>query len=429
MFTAPANNTHVSTTLNLRGLLILRSVGIVGQSLVIGVAIKWFEIPLPLSPLAIVLIALAAWNALTLWRVHHPKPVQDWEFFVQLLVDVMGLTGVLYFSGGATNPFAWFFLLPLTIAATVLPKTWVWTMAGITTACYSLLMLHYIPLHPAEISYAGGFKLHVFGMWFGFVLSAGLVAYFISGMANTLRERDRILAQAREQALRDERLIALGTLATGAAHELGTPLGTIAIVTGELEREYPAEKDRDLNEGLGIIRDQITRCKHALSVISASAGELRTESGKPVPVEDYLKQLVAEWRSQRPGINLQHHLQGKQPSPRILAENILNQALTNILNNAADASPECVELNAQWNTDELVIEINDCGPGLSAAASAAAGKDLFSTKKQGLGLGLFLAHASIERLGGDITLFNREESGVCTRIVLPLSGLATKTPT
>ena len=416
-----------STRLNLYRLFILRAIGIAGQLLVITVTVRWLEISLPLWPLAIIIGCLLVWNLFTWRRLMQASVITDSEFLLQLVVDVLALAGVLYFTGGATNPFTWIFLLPVIIAATVLPRAYAWGMAGLTIGCYSLLAWLYVPLHPAgmthlshEMNHGDNFAQHVFGMWFGFVVSAMMVAYFVSGMASTLRERDRVLARAREQALRDERLVALGTLAAGAAHELGTPLGTMSIVCSELEREYPAEIDSDLNSRLGIIRQQIARCKQALSVISASAGEVRAESGQTVPVRDYLEHLTEQWHQRRSDIKLILDLQGEHDAQRMIADRALYQALTNILDNAADASPEHVELKAQWDKSELVIEVNDRGEGLSAETHAHVGKNLFSTKQQGLGLGLFLAHASIERLGGNVMLFNRQGGGVCTRIILPL---------
>jgi two-component system sensor histidine kinase RegB len=317
------------------------------------------------------------------------------------------------------------------IAATVLPKSYVWSLTAFTVACYSLLLEFYLPLNPADhMHHDSGFTQHVFGMWFGFVFSAGLIATFVTNMASTLRERDRVLAQAREQALRDERLVALGTLAAGAAHELGTPLGTMAIVTDELIQDYPTEKDPALHDSLQLVRGQIDRCKDALSVISASAGELRADSGTALPVDDYLEQLIRQWRSERPDIAFHYQLEGETPVPQIMADRALGQALTNILNNAADASPHWVELSAQWTSQQLILEVNDQGSGLSEGASRKVGKTPYSTKEHGLGLGLFLAHSVIGRLGGEVMLFNRETSnndvqgGLCTRITLPLTGRA-----
>lgn len=410
-----------STQRNLRRLFLLRSLSIAVQMLVIFVALRWLTLPLPVGPLAAILITHTLWNGFTAWRAQQPRAVSDGEFFWQLLTDVLALSGVFYLTGGASNPFVGFYLLPLMIAATVLPKRFVWSMAGITIACYSLLMYIYMPLgHGHHMQQDAGFSQHVFGMWFSFVFSAGLVAHFVTNMASTLRDRDRVLAAAREQALRDERLVALGTLAAGAAHELGTPLNTMAIVTDELQQDYPPQKDAELHEQLSLISEQIDRCKQALSVISASAGEQRADAGAALPVDRYLQQLLQHWQQERPGVHLQQQLNGSQPAPQLVADRALDQAITNILNNAADASPQWVAVHAEWTPHSLQLEIRDRGPGLSAAAEAHAGKTVYSDKEHGLGLGLFLAHAVIDRLGGEVRLFN-DNQGSCTRIRLPLA--------
>jgi two-component system sensor histidine kinase RegB len=307
------------------------------------------------------------------------------------------------------------------IAATVLPHRYTWSMAGMTTLCYTLLLTYYLPLPGMDSMHHEAFGMHVFGMWFGFVLSAGLIAYFVTDMAYSLRERDHKLAEIREQALRDERLIALGTLAAGAAHELGTPLATMAILSNEIQQDYPQAQFQDLNDRLTILDEQLARCKDALSVISASAGEIRAESGHPMSVEDYLQEILNQWRNQRPDTSLQYHQLAHHPSSRIIAERTLSQALINILNNAADASPHHIEMQAHWSDSELVLEVSDQGAGFNQTAKITAGKIPFSTKEQGLGIGLFLAQATIHRIGGRISLFNRAESGgACTRITVPL---------
>jgi len=429
MFTTAPSDSNTTSVLNLHRLFVLRNIAITALAVVILMAIVWLQLPLPLPPLTFILIALALWNLFTWWLVRRYEAISDWEFFIQLCVDVLAFSGILYFSGGATNPFTWFLLLPVIVAATVLARGFAWGMAVLTVICYSLLIRFYVPLGGegmAHMSHGDDFATHVYGMWFGYIFSAGLVAYFVTDMANALRERDRVLAKAREQALRDEQLVALGTLAAGAAHELGTPLGTMAIVTGELEQDYPASKDAPLHARLRILREQIARCKQALSVISASAGQVRAESGQQVSVESYLEGLMAEWHKHHSGVNLQYHLQGEQPAPKILDEHALTQALSNILDNAAEASSDSVEVDASWDKDSLSIDIKDRGAGLDAEASAVLGKTMYTSKKQGLGLGLFLSHGVIERMGGDVMLFNREGGGVCTRVSLPLSTLSTE---
>jgi len=372
-----SNNT---TQRNLRRLVLFRSISIAVQMLLIFVAVRWLALPLPVSPLATILFVHILWNGFTAWRTRQPRPVSDGE----------------------------------------LPRRFVWSMAGITVFCDSLLMYVYQPLELGNHLYHdSGFSQHVFGMWFGFIFSAGLIAHFVTNMAQTLRQHDRELAAAREQTLHDERLVALGTLAAGAAHELGTPLNTMAIVTDELKQEYPPQRNIDLNGQLTLISGQIERCKEALSVISASAGEFRADAGGALPVDRYLKQLLTLWQSEHFEVVLHQELIGRQPAPQLIVDRSLDQAINNILNNAADASPDWVAVHAEWTEQTLNLEICDRGPGLSIDAEAIAGKTLFSDKEHGLGLGLFLTHSVIDRLGGEVRMFNDKE-GCCTRISLPL---------
>lgn len=405
---------------NLRRLFVLRNLTISWEIVTVAVTHIGLGIALPLWPLAAMISTHAGINLLTWQRLRHDVRITDRDLLAQLILDVAVFTALLYLTGGATNPFAWFYLLPVIIAATVLPRSYAWAMAAITALCYSFLMIYYVPLPGMGSLHHEGFGLHIFGMWFGFVVSAVLIAHFVADMAHTLRERDHKLAQIREQALRDERLVALGTLAAGAAHELGTPLATMAILSGEMQQDYPKDRFEDLFDRLAILDEQITRCKDALSVISASAGEIRAESGHPMSVDRYLKNILGQWREQRPGVSLDYRHDGHSPTSRIIAERTLSQALINILNNAADASPDRIEVDARWDASELVFQVLDHGGGLAPHAETLIGKAPFSTKDQGLGIGLFLAQATIRRLGGKMTLFNHESGGACTRVALPL---------
>jgi two-component system sensor histidine kinase RegB len=414
--------TQASSAHNLKRLFLLRNLMIAGVLLALFVIHFIAGFMLPLTPLLLIIGSLGLVNVWTWQRIRSAVHIRDEEFFIQLTADVLALTGILYFTGGATNPFAWIFLIPLIIAATVLSTTATWLMAALTTSCYSLLMFFYRPLAgSAHMHHDDNFTQHVFGMWFGFVLSAALIAWFVVGMANTLRKRDQMLAEAREQALRDEQLVALGTLATGAAHELGTPLATMAIVTGELERaDVPASMKRKLN----ILRDQVKRCKQALSVISASAGEARAESGSLIQVEQFLHKIIKEWQSQCFQTDIEIHLEPGPALAQIVDEYTLHQSLINLLNNAADASSEPLVFKSSWNENQLEIEILDRGPGLHPTTLASLNQQKTSQKEYGMGLGLFLTHATIQRQGGNIALFDRKDGGTCTRIQLPLAAFS-----
>ena len=431
MFTTslPASD---SSVLNLQRLVMLRSVFIAGQVLAVWVAGTALDITLPFFAIVAIIAAYAVLNALTWWRLRLPQAVVDAELFGHLLLDVAVLTGLLYLAGGSANPFVSLLLLPLTIAVTALPGRYSWVMAAITVACYSALMVFYVPLSQDPAPHlAGDFALHVLGMWFNFVLSVGLITYFVMKMGNTLRERDRALAQARENALRDERLVALGTLATGAAHELGTPLATMAVLAKEMQAEVEQARANtpDMRDKLIILRDQVMRCKSILSTMAASVGQVRAESGQRFALDDYLKNIMHQWQAMRPAVIVQYHAHGAHPAPSIVGDQTLSQAIINILNNAADASPDHVTIDARWSVNELRMEICDRGAGLTPMTQARAGQMLFTTKVSdeigagGLGLGLFLAHATLGRFGGSVKLGNREGGGACTYVVLPLAQL------
>jgi two-component system sensor histidine kinase RegB len=409
-----------SAAINLQRLVVYRYLVLAG--LVIGVAVAIFrDFTLPFGPLLVVIAIFAALNLVTWLRLRWlERPVGEQELFLHLFSDVLILAALLYFTGGSTNPFVSLFLLPLILAAAALPGRYTWAIAVSALVCYSLLMVWYYPLpHRDDIN----FNMHVVGMWFGFVLSAILISYFAVKMSATLRERERALAQAREDALRDERLVALGTLAAGAAHELGTPLATMAVLAKDLENECAATPD--VAEPFQVLRSQIARCKEILSQLAISAGQMRAEGGRDQALDQYLLRIVEQWQNGRPAVVVYRDWEGTQPSPRIIADQTLTQAITNILNNAADASEQAVEVSGRWDERELRLEICDRGDGVSAAAASHAGEPFFTTKPpgQGLGLGLFLAQSTIRRLGGSVELFNRREGGACTRIVLPLLGL------
>lgn len=411
-----------ANTANFYRLYVLRNIAIAWQIAVVALAKGYVGLPLPLLPLGLIIACLALFNVgtrLALGRGYAPTSL---GVFFQLLVDVLALTGLLYFSGGATNPFVLLFLLPLTIAVTALPGKYTWGLVGFTVACYSFLMWRFVPL-PEAHSHDGGFGLHVFGMWLGFVLSAGLIGYFVVGMGTTLRRQEQALAAAREQALRDERLVALGTLAASTAHELGTPLGTMALLVEELDEVLGGEA-AEVRGQLDTLRAQIERCKGALSNLSASAGGVQLGGGGVMPIDHYLADVLTEWRRVRPGAAIETDWKGSRPVPQILADRTLTQAVTNILDNAADVSRQTIEWSANWDANRVDMEIRDSGPGLTAQAEESVGKRPYTEKAEGLGLGLFLAHGIIERFGGRVTLANRRGGGVTTHIELPLADLS-----
>lgn len=404
---------------NLQRLFLLRNIVIAAQCLTFALAYWGLELELPWAEMVAVAVLLGVVNLATWIRLHRKWPVSSMEFFAQLLADVLALSTLLYLSGGSTNPFISLYLLPLTIAAAALPWAYTWVMAAITISCYTLLLFYYVPLPHNHEEHGSEFIMHVSGMWLAFVLSTVLIAWFVVKMGISIRERDKDLALAREQALRNEQIIALGTLAAGAAHELGTPLATMAIVTGELQDEYI--DNTEFQSNIRILRDQIANCKRTLTQLLADAGQARAEDVSGQTVDLFLRQVLDKWQLMRPSAQFTYRGSGVQPAPQILNTQLLSQSILNLLNNAADASLKHIEIEVTWSHQELHLQILDYGEGLSGEAVQRAGQPFFTTKAkgQGFGIGLFLANANIERFGGRVRLTNRE-GGACTQVILPL---------
>ncbi len=427
---------------NLKRLIALRWIEVASQVAVIVFVTGALDMALPTMILFSLTAGLVLANLVSGWRVAQPWPVTSVELALHLCFDIGVLTALLYFAGGSTNPFVTLYLLPLSIAAALLPARFTWFIAALTLACYTLLLFAYQPLPQAPESLAllmatlpnglGGrhetgvhadFGLHVLGMWFNFTLTAILIAWFVSRMAQSIRELDQRLAAAREQALRSEQLVALGLLAAGAAHELSTPLNTIRLIATELEREHT---DTDLAKDLRLLCTQTDQCKRILTDLTAEAGAARAEAAQGIDCDAYLKRLMEQWRLLRPQVTLSADFSGIQPAPRIAVERSLDQALMNLIHNAANVSPAQVAISGRWDDSQFLISILDRGPGISAEVAARAGEAFFSTKgsTHGLGIGLFLANATIERAGGTVSLFNRDGGGADVRVMLPLLGKA-----
>jgi two-component system, sensor histidine kinase RegB len=261
------------------------------------------------------------------------------------------------------------------------------------------------------------FNLHVLGMWLGFVLSAAIIAWFVVQMAQAVRQRDKTLARVREEILRNERIVALGTQAAGAAHEMGTPLSTMAVVIGELHHDM-ADTQPALRDSLTILDEQVRGCKRILDKIMANAQDIGATSLQPG--DKLIAEVLDEWQLLRPTAQYLYHCSGFQPFPRINVDVTLRAALMNLLNNAADACPRAIEISVHWDASNLILEIRDQGKGLSDEAALKAGSAFFTTKAGGRGLGLLLANATIERMGGTVRLFNRKEGGATTILTLPI---------
>lgn len=460
---ASAHRRNLARLCLLRGLLVLALV------LAAGLA-EWLGgVPLHRDGgLLLAVLLFTGVNLGTLWRLRRGGAVGETGLFLQLAVDVLLMTLVLYRTGGATNPFVSYFLVPLTIAAATLRLRYTAALAALTLAAYTLLLSHYIPFglfgrepgalvlepvaavvpaadvrtadgtvpggpgnlgahdghdgHGAHAGHAGpalatgdGFNLHVVGMWLNFLLSAGLITFFVSRMSHALREQDRQLALQHEALLQREQVLALGALAAGAAHELGTPLATMSVIAREIEAGLPG--DSPLREEAAVLRGQLAQCRQILHGLRAQA------AGEPPrqPLSRLLRHAVERMEVMHPGRAFRLSLE--LPDREVQPPATLPQVLVNLLDNAAQAARSRVDVRVVEAPGEWRLEIRDDGAGIAPEVAPRLGEPFVSGREEGLGIGYFLSHASVNGWGGSIRLQPRAEGGTLTTLRLPWSVL------
>jgi len=414
---------HTTGLRNLGQLIQLRWMAVVGQIATILVVQFGFAIPLPLQQMSVVLILLAGFNVLSILRRRLQREVGNAELFLALLVDVATLTAQLYFSGGVTNPFIFLYLLQVILGALLL-RTWsAWMLVGITGTCFIGLSLFFEPLAMGKPA-AGVFPAPYFeGILLCFALNAALLVISVTRINRNLRLRDARLADARERAVQEENIVRMGLLASGAAHELGTPLSTVSVILGDWRRMPEIVGNAELLAEIGEMQTQIERCKQIVSGVLLSAGDARAESAAETTIRTFLDQLVEEWRLSRSPLQLNYDWQFGEDM-RIVSDTAIKQMIFNVLDNALEASPAWVGLQVQRRQDNLQLVVTDKASGFSAAMLADMGKPYQTTKSRaGAGLGLFLVTNVARTLRGSVAARNRPEGGAEVTLKLPLQSL------
>ena len=415
---------YVAGHKNMLQLIELRWIAVIGQITTIAGAILVFDVRLPLVQMLEVLACLIAFNVASHLRWHEHRPVTNSELFLALLVDVASLTMQLYLSGGTTNPFAFLFLLQVILSAVLLEAWSTWTIVGITLLCLAGLSIFAKPLALPFDHARGISSLYVQGMLICFVLNAALLVVFISRISNTLRGKAAQLAALNQRAAEEEHIVRMGLLASGAAHELGTPLATLSVILGDWKRMREFKSNPDLLAEIDEMQTQLKRCKSIVSGILLSAGEARGESAIRTTIRDFLDDLVEDWQDSRPVRAFGYVNRIEQDLP-VAFDEALKQMIDNVLDNALDASPDWVQLEAEVENGVLVLSVLDRGPGFTPAMLVNYGKPYHSTKgRPGGGLGLFLVVNVARTLGGTVAVANRPEGGAKVTLTLPLKAIA-----
>jgi two-component system sensor histidine kinase RegB len=339
--------------------------------------------------------------------------------------DTLALTALLALSGGPFNPFSFLYLVQIALAAVLLREVWTWTLAALALACSAVLFVVHRELPvPEGVNHM---DFHLRGMWLAFGVTAGFIVYFLIRVTRALSARDRELAEARELASRREKLASLATLAAGAAHELATPLSTIALAAKELARHLEKSGDTVAREDALLIRERVQRCREILDQLGSDAGASAGETAAETAVEQVVTGALAGLRP-APQVRVEW-ASGAAASQLRVPARALAQALRSILKNAQDASPAgaVICLRVARPDGALHLEVHDQGAGMDPQVLARAGEPFFTTKPpgSGMGLGLFLSRTVVEQLGGHLAIESTAKSGTTVTVVLPDAQAAT----
>lgn len=410
---------------NLRQLIELRWLAVVGQLATVLVVHAGLSITLPWAEMLSLLGILVAFNLFSLWRNKLAQPVSQIELCIALLVDVGVLTGQLYLAGGSDNPFIYLYLLQVAVASVLLrPVYLIAVICSAVTGFVALMQWHrplmLDPFSPTTLSpnYLGGLLLC-------FLLNVGLVSIFIVRINRNLRQRDAELAELQQRAAEEVHIVRMGLLASGAAHELGTPLATLSVILGDWAHMAPFAAEPELREEIEEMQRQILRCKAIVTGILMSAGEMRGEAPGLTQLPAFVDQLAADWRRAHPQAELALVTESLPPV-EIVSDTALQQVIGNLLDNAAEAAPGTpLTLQAVCTEDGLLtLSVQDRGPGFSAEMLAHFGEPYQSSKGQpGRGMGLFLSVNVARTLGGRLQARNRDEGGAEVALTLPLASL------
>ncbi|WP_326523304.1 ATP-binding protein [Sphingomonas sp.] len=395
----------------------LRWLAVGGQLATVAVVHGVLGIGLPLTQLLMSIATLGALNIASHLLIASGTAFSNGALTAALLFDVLALGVQLQLSGGVANPFASLFLLHVVLGAILLRPASAWGIVVATLVALALVSIDPVPLALTP-------RLYLAGSLVCFVLIAVLVVAFVTRIARNLADRDAALAAIRQQAAEEAHIVRMGLLASGAAHELGTPLATLSVLVGDLRRMPTLADAHEAQDDLADMDAALRRCKTIVGGILMSAGEARGEAPEVTGVRAFLADIVADARERR-GAGEVAFADDFGPDVAIVSDPALRQVIGTVIDNAVEVSPGWIGVAASRAGRALVIEIADRGPGFAPDMLAGFGQPYRSSKgRAGGGLGLFLLVNVLRKLGGEASAANRAEGGAVVRIAIPLDALA-----
>lgn len=419
-----ASSREAFHSLNFRWLMVLRWAAVVGQTLAVAVVQWWIGIPLPLALIAPIIGAEVVLNLAALRVNRTRRSVGELELAGWVALDLIAFTILLFLSGGPTNPFSFFYIVHVAMAALTLRPLYTWGLVGLSAIGYAALFVWHIPLDTAAGPHWDREDIFLHGSWVAYALGSSCIAYFLHRARRALKQQEELLLEQRELGVQAERLSSLATLAAGAAHELANPLSTIAVVSKELEHDLTkllgdSEHGKTAVEDVSLVRNQVERCRKILGRMAHTAGEAPGEADSWITLRDLLEEALAELPD-KDAIDREVAPELHDAELRCPKE-ALAQALRVLVDNALDASEGRVQVMARSDADGVRIEVSDTGEGMPHEVLLHAFEPFFTTKPpgKGMGLGLFLARNVAGRLGGGLTLESKSGQGTVAGLWLP----------
>lgn len=411
----PTDDQH----LNLAWLLRLRWGAMFGQILCVVAVDAFMSVPVD-HPAAALLVAAVGLSNLALgYRYRDARAVPAWLPGAVLVADVLMFTGLLAVSGGASNPFSFLYVLYIAVAALMLRGAHPWLVAGVAIAGYGSLYFGRMGLTDHAGAHTDVHR-HLYGMWVAMAVTGAMIAYFVDMIRQELERRGERLREMQEARSRRERLAALATMAAGAAHELSTPISTIAVVANELHRIGEEHDDAAVTREAGVIREEADRCREILDKMAADSGRRRDSTFETVcPIE------VAEEARCRADAPARVEVTGEcSEEPRIRVPiDAFADNLSAVIDNGLRASPDGdpVAVTVREEADRIDFRVEDRGVGMDEETRRHAVEPFFTTREpgEGMGLGLFLTRELVEGLGGDLAIDSEEDTGTTVRLTIP----------
>lgn len=378
-----------------------------------------------LLPGALGIIILSLVTAASSWQSRRVDAVTDTQLTLQLGIDVVGWSAIMYLTGGANNPFVSYLLVPIIVSAAVLNQRNTILIALAALVAYTLLLRYHQPFGLlAPMGTHEKMQSHTLGMWFNFLFSAALVVTFVTKMAKTMREREVREARYREKRLRDEQIHAIATIAASTAHELGTPLNALSLITDELR--HVTQSNTELQDLLNELDQRVDECGLILQTLANKAEFDGLRQQSRIAAKEWIEAQLMRWRNKNPGVALTVDTRALTAGIEISVDQTLGAAIENILNNALEAETDRIEVTLNASTLELFIEIRDYGCGLRDEILTQLGTTTLASTTEGLGIGIMLSNATINRHGGILTYHQPAGGGTLARITLPLQSETTE---